>query len=247
MVIIHRAGSSPALGTRRSHKPNMSISSHTNGAVQYFQKGTKPSLLILSGMHGDESEIATCVATYISAHSDTFPEYVYIPQVSPSAMQQRTRVNAGGHDINRKFKSTTDDPEVHALIKILSQHIFSLCVDFHEDPDLSDEVYMYDTGRLISSELDTFKQTVVSSGFQLHTGIDDPLDTNLGYDVEDGYVSMQDEVLDDTGFASDWMIRHGVTKRVFTLEVPGKASNERKRALVNILFPFFLSSKFMIQ
>ena len=51
------------------------------------------TLLILSGMHGDEYEVIDCVKNYL-AENTGLPHYEYISEVSPSAVSRKTRRNA---------------------------------------------------------------------------------------------------------------------------------------------------------
>jgi hypothetical protein len=192
-------------------------------------------LLILSGMHGDESGVIDCVRTYIAEHN--LPEHVYIPEVSPSAVAARTRRNRYGHDVNRSFFDPPKDPEVSEFTSGISGKYFDLCINFHEDPDLAQTFYLYDSGQLSTDQLLSLRSSVIEAGSGLHTGTDDPLDADLDLHVEKGYISTPyDSLPQDAGFSWVWFSRHGITKRDVDIEIPGKASTEMKQKLVNLIF-----------
>lgn len=244
MVITHRAGSSPALGTTS----DVVAAFDAALAMYSIQKGNHPRILILSGMHGDEYEVIDYVSRYISAQSEVFPDFLYIPKVSPTAVTAKSRVNAFGHDLNRSFTSPITDPEVRDCVNTISRYTYSLCLDFHEDPDLTNEFYMYDTGLLRADTLLDFQARIQSTGVSLFNGMDDPNDLTLCNTVIDGYIPIHIDVDgQDSGFSSGWAIRHGITKRYMTFEIPGKSSHSQKIALIQAIFSFFLRPEFMVQ
>jgi hypothetical protein len=221
-------------------KPMPIVKKH-HGPIEYVLKGQNPKLLIISGMHGNEFEVIECVKEFIYSNEKAFPDFLYIPNVSPSAVTRKTRTNMYNHDINRSFFSPPPDPEVASCIKILSQFSFDACLDFHEDPDRTREFYLYDTGVLHMPELQQLRSEVTKSGCTLYSGLDDPTDTTLGYYIVDGYVTISIDLSEpDTGFSSGWLLRHKVVKRSYTLEIPGKSDVSLKKALVSTLFSFFL-------
>ncbi|OGG72450.1 hypothetical protein A3A38_02085 [Candidatus Kaiserbacteria bacterium RIFCSPLOWO2_01_FULL_53_17] len=124
----------------------------------------------------------------------------------------------------------------------LRSYRFDLCFDFHEDPDLEADFYMYDSGKLSEQELQRFRTEIQSMGAHLYTGIDTSTDVNLGFSLEQGYASVPQETMSQSsGFLDKWLLDCGLVKRIFTLEIPGKAPLEQKRALVHALFSFFLT------
>lgn len=204
-----------------------------------------PKLLILSGMHGDEYEVIDCVKEYLKKNKESLPNYLYVAEVSPSAVARRKRRNIFGHDVNRQFFDTPTDPEVKSLMEILTPHHFNFSLNFHEDPDLASTFYLYDSGKLSEDQLLQLRSQVIENGAGLHTGKDDPLDANLGFHVEKGYISTPYEVLpQDAGFSWIWFAKRGITKRSIDIEIPGKASTELKHSLVATIFSFFLTPAF---
>jgi predicted deacylase len=200
-------------------------------------------LLILSGMHGDEFEVIDCVKKYIAEH--VLSDYLYIPEVSPSAVAAQTRRNKFGSDVNRSFFDPPTDPEVKEFTEKISGKKFDQCINFHEDPDLAQTFYLYDSGQLTPEQLLTLRSSIIEAGCGLHTGTDDPLDANLDLHVEKGYISTPYETLpQDAGFSWIWLHNHIITKRDVDIEIPGKATVELKQKLVDAVFSFFLTPGF---
>ncbi len=215
---------------------------HKRGDTGYFQKGDNPKLLILSGMHGDEYEVSEQLIEYVMANAIQLPDFLFIPHASPSATGQKSRVNAYGNDLNRTFASVVTDEEAKALVNILNGHQFTLCLDFHEDCDRYKSFYLYDSGELSDGKRHKLAEAVHAAGFSLYTGIDDEADANLGYMIREGYISTPPNMLlPNPGFLSRFLLSQAIVKRMFTLEVPGKADPVKKGSLVEKLFSFFLS------
>jgi hypothetical protein len=204
-----------------------------------------PKLLILSGMHGDEYEVINCVEKYLEENKDRLPKYLYIAEVSPSAVAEKKRRNIFGHDVNRQFFDLPTDPEVKSLMEILTPHQFTLSLNFHEDPDLTSTFYLYDSGQLTDDQLLQLRSRIIENGAGLHTGKDDPLDADLGFHIEKGYISTPYDTLpQNAGFSWIWFARHGITRRSVDIEIPGKAPATLKSALVATIFSFFLTPAF---
>lgn len=223
----------------------MDITKHQQGNLIYYQKGDNPALLLLSGMHGDEYEVIRCVKQYIQNNRERLPYFLYIPEISPSAVSIKTRRNIYNHDVNRQFVDPPTDPEVKAFMELVSPHHFSLSINFHEDPDLTSTFYLYDSGSLNDDQLLQLRSQAIEAGAGLHSGKDDPLDAHLGLYVEKGYISTPYESLpEDAGFSWLWYAKHGITKRSVDIEIPGKAPLELKNRLVELIFSFFLTPEF---
>ncbi len=213
------------------------------GDIEYYLKGGEPRLLLLSGMHGDEYEVSECLRQYVETHAEALPDFLFIPQISPSAIHQKTRLNILGHDANRSFFDPPVDPEVKDVMDIISPYHFDLCLDFHEDSDLKTATYMYDSGQLSEGELSRFRTYIKEIGLTTHTGIDDPLDANLGLHVQDGYISTPIHSFPaSAGFSGEWLLDHTIAKRMFTLEIPMHAPINIKHMLVTQIFSFVLDT-----
>ena len=217
----------------------MTIIKKKHGPIDYFLKGSDPKLLILTGMHGDESEIIHFVSAHLKKHQSTLPDFLFIPEVSPTAVKQKTRKNAWGRDVNRCFIDHPLDPEAAAVMDILKPYHFSLCLNIHEDPDLTNDFYLYDSGTMTDGQLQAYRERIRGLSILPYTGMDDPADKDLGMLVTDGYVKTHAASHKEDGFSSTWMIMHYVALRVLVPEVPGKALLTRKKALVSELFSLF--------
>lgn len=187
-------------------------------------------------MHGDEHEVVGILQNYLNLHKNSFSDYFYIPQLSPTAIGTRTRRNAQGNDLNRSFLNNTDDIEALKIMNDLNGQNFELALDFHEDPELS-EFYMYDSGKIEENELTDFKNSMRSSGIGLFSGIDDEGDPLLGFKFEEGYASFLGVPHSEmAGTLWDYSLKHGITKRMLTLEIPGKETLENKAKIVKLIF-----------
>lgn len=196
-------------------------------------------------MHGDEYEAGKLFESFILTDPDAFPPFVFVPVISPSAVQQKTRTNIYGHDINRHFTDSATDPEALQAIELFKQFSCAICIDIHEDPDRTNEFYFYDSGRMTPQELYRYNAIMQLTDAILYSGVDDTSDDYLGCDIHDGYYSFKTDFLVDTsqdaGFSSKWMVRNGVAKRVFTVEIPGKAPTSLKQSLIASIVPFLMT------
>lgn len=212
------------------------------GGLRYFTWGSSPKLLITSGLHGDETETSDLLLEYMQAHYQDLPSFVYIPYMSPTATQKKTRENGNGLNLNRAFTQEATDSEALDIIAIVQNYSFDLALDFHEDPDRKYRFYLYDEsfGRLPFDHR-KFKRDLKHVGLQLYNGIEDPADPTLGYTVKKGYIHLgQNDHEEHEGFFSYWALNHGIMKRCFTFETPGKTDRETKKMLIKKLLAFGL-------
>lgn len=201
-----------------------------------------PRVLLFSGMHGDEYESGALLERYLIEHAEWLPDFLYIPQISPSAVAAKTRKNTYGNDINRQFLPTTQDPEARSVMDIVSPHQFTLCIDIHEDPDRTLGFYLYDTDQMSEEELKNYRDYVTATGARLYTGVDDVDDEHLMLQVKKGYVSLGFERSGVTsGFSSRWLFEAGICKRAFTVEIPGKAPTALKDAVIRTITTYLFT------
>lgn len=213
---------------------------HGEAAISYYKKGAHPRWLLFSGTHGDEAGVIASVRAYLGAREKELPDFVWVPEVSPSAVRLGTRRNERGLDINRVFTMDTDEPEVTANRMIVDGKTFDLFVDFHEDPT-TDAFYLYDSlDARGEKSFDAMYQEVQSLGVPLYRGVDDE---ELGLQVENGYVvcSNYDAAPEKGDVYTSWKYlkdRAIVKWRLLTVEVPGKASRETKDKIVALVFEY---------
>lgn len=226
------------------HRTTMELASY--GGIRYYIKGLSPKLLIVSGIHGDEQSIIPVITNYLAGNDLTLPDFLFVPKVSKSAVENNTRINMYGHDLNRKFYDGSDDEEANSIINLLKQYSFDLSLDIHEDTEFY-AFYFYDSGELSNKELDKYRGLFTRKQMKLFSGIDDPQDPALHYTVLNGYVpharsSHPNTLYDGTFF--DWVISSNVSKRALTLEIPGKVSGEEKEKIIHLFFTFILQTLF---
>lgn len=206
--------------------------------LNYFVKGDNPELLIHSGTHGDEFEVIDCVTSAIKKYEKFLPDFVFVPEVSPSAVKERTRINNNGHDLNRIFFSDSDDLEVKENIKILKKYHFDLAVSFHEDPEF-DCYYVYDEthDEAISKKVLGHVEFLKSKQVKLLTGLDDPDDPYLGHEFKEGYAKFTHPIEKDAdGTLTLWAYSQKLVKNILVPEVAGKVSINTKQMIVDSFF-----------
>lgn len=213
-------------------------------SIQYLATSPNPRILLVSGIHGDEWEVIGFVKEAIEKRLAALPPLLYIPELSPSAVLKKTRLNGEGKDVNRCFFDNTYVSEVKEAQALLEPHHFEFAVTFHEDTS-QDHFYLYDTGVIHeTAALKHFLEEVRKSGIPLLNGIDDPNDPHLGYEAREGYVSTPPGVMmleRDAGTFESWLIKKIIAQHVLTVEIPGKALSESKRAIVDALFRFVIA------
>lgn len=200
----------------------------------------RPGLLILSGKHGDEYGVIGCVKEVIAENIERCPSFLFIPEVSPSAVRQRTRTNEEGKDINRMFCNSTKSAEVGLIFKILEDRQFSTCLSFHEDSE-SPQFYLYDIfgPNLEGTDiLKKLRKEVKSLGLGLLNGVDDSDDPMLGNFFKDGYKYFppQKPYTNIDGTFSSWAFSKGIVERYLNPEIPGKIPLGLKKKAVEAVF-----------
>ena len=198
----------------------------------------QPKLLILSGFHGDERGVISSVQKAVKKYRDTLPPFLFISEVSPSAIRLGTRFNKNKADLNRSFFDNSIIDEVKSLMKDALPYKFDVCISFHEDPEYPD-FYLYDAygDNLEGSQvLQNLRSRIKSLNVGLLNGIDDPQDPTLGITFHEGYHYFPPVHENKDGFFSDWAFSKRIIKRYLNPEIPGKLDQNRKDKLVEILF-----------
>lgn len=206
--------------------------------MQQYIKGSSPKLILHSGTHGDECEIIESVKKAVTKFEDKLPDFVFVPEVSPSAVKSRTRTNARGVDINREFYADSADLEVKSNMEIFQKYPAPLLVSFHEDAELAKDLYIYDCGSLKGTELiKSYLRSLPSLGVFPYNGVDDRDDPSLGSEFKDGYRFFP--VLargKDDGMIPTWVLARELVEKVVVIEIPGKAKRGIKDDLVDLFF-----------
>lgn len=226
--------------SRINSEKEIAIKKYFLNKTEYWVKGKNPTLLIVSGMHGDEYQIIDLISRYISKNFQTMPDFLYIPFFSPSAVAKRKRVNRCGNDLNRSFKKRIVDKEAQTIEKIISSRKFSLFIEWHEDLERAKEFYYYDNKKLSGKKKSQLKKLITASGAISYNGLDDVNDPDLGLKATGGYIKWPRKS-PMAGFFCDWVVTQGFVKQAVNPEVPGIASLKLKKKLIEKLFPFFIN------
>lgn len=204
----------------------------------------KPKLLLVAGLHGDEHEVIACVEAALAHYKSQLPDFVFIPDMSPSALTQKTRRNGAGQDLNRQFFDNTPAAEAKAIMDRLAGQKFDLCISFHEDL-AEDKFYFYDSQNMEGEvRLANLRQAVRGAAVELLNGIDDTEDICLGFEFVDGYkVCLPATSGRMTGTFEAWALTSGIAGRVHGIEVPGLVSVDIKDKVVDAVFKHLIDTK----
>jgi len=208
-----------------------------NQEFSYYTTGDGPQLLIHAGTHGDEYGVIEHVTAAVEKYEKVLPPFVYVPRVSPSAVAAKTRENGRGKDLNRIFTKESSDEEVQWNIQVFERGPFELIVSFHEDPGWN-KYYIYDTGETKQSTklVRGHNAFLKKKGIELLNGVDDPEDIDLGYEFVDGYRRFAHNGEPDNGMITIYAMNRGLVKHSLIPEIPGVASKDNKRLIVESLF-----------
>jgi hypothetical protein len=203
----------------------------------YFVSGENPRLMMHTGTHGDEYSVIEIVKNAIEKYKNRLPDFIFVPEVSPSAVANKMRVNWASRDMNRSFFAHLDDPEVKANIEVLKNRHFDLFVSFHEDHEFENEYYVYDVGRDRKENVLVLKhnQVLRESGIRLLNRVDAPEDPNLGFMFVDGYKKFEHKNDTDHGIAG-WIMDTKIAEEYLMPEIPMKADIKTKEMIVDTFF-----------
>ena len=213
--------------------------------LSYFLSAPHPRYLIISGFHGDESEVIGILTDVIATHQSSLPPFLYIPLACPSAVARGTRDNQDGIDINRSYFPNSSYEETQALMKLLAPYVFESVFSFHEDPQQS-AFYLYDAGiRSNEKPITNLKHQLKMNNIKLFSGIDDPNDKTLGLAIHEGYIytgECKNVTAVSQGFFHEYTFATGKSKRHITIEIPGLANIQKKKTIVEIVFQTLINA-----
>jgi len=213
--------------------------------MRIITKGDRPRLGLFSGIHGDEWQIIGSVERAVAHLEPALPDFLFVPECSPSAVNLKTRLNGEGVDLNRSFTREPTSAEAQKIIRVLEPQQFNLCVDFHEDVEHAG-VYLYDTEDIEGSKTLAAFRSRVTEISPLYTGLDDERDPQLGGQVYKGYRVVRPPKKDYQGnhiyegFLELWAMIEQKTLRWITVEIPTGLTQEQKDQIVMIFFQTFI-------
>jgi len=217
---------------------------HSGCRLRYFQKGERPVWLIHTGTHGDELAVIGLVREYLSANEKKLPDFIWVPEVSPSAVRSGTRNNEHGLNLNRVFFEHPGEPEARANLELIKAHVFRSFITIHEDLT-TDKFYMYehDDNSGVPALRKLFSE-VAALGVGFYEGLDDddPALCNL---IRQGYFSCRWQERPPTGpdgtFEGYMGFHRAAGGKIITAEVPGLLPDDIRRAIVSLLFRYLLA------
>lgn len=204
----------------------------------YYTSGDNPKLLVHTGTHGDEFEVIDIVKKTLEKYENKLPPFLFVPRVSPTAVELKSRKNKWGHNLNRDFFSNSEDPEVAANIQITKDHKFDLFVSIHEDWEFP-EYYIYDWGYSKEKNKLVLKHNTYlkERGVELYSGVDDPRDVNLQHVFVEGYnKAIHKQSGSDEGFISSWILNRNLARDYLLPEIPMQATPKVKEFIVDTFF-----------
>ncbi|MCX6782152.1 MAG: succinylglutamate desuccinylase/aspartoacylase family protein [Candidatus Magasanikbacteria bacterium] len=210
--------------------------------LEYWQKGSNPSLLIHTGTHGDEYSVIELVENFLTEHKEEMCDFVWVPRVSPSACRLKARNNERGNNLNHMFVGEIIEPEALANLELLSPFKFKNFLSIHEDLT-ADKFYMYEMkDNSKTSEWQKLFVGLKSRGINLYQGLDDPNDPALCNEIKDGYFSyawQKVSTIEKDPFFESYIFRnHLITGKDVTAEVPGLLIAEKKKIIIELLFKY---------
>lgn len=210
-----------------------------SGLIEYYVKGENPILLIISGMHGDEYSVIKPLTDYVKSHENNLPDFIFIPEASPSAVKQKTRENKFGNDLNRVFSNEAKDAESAFIMELCGKYSFDLVLSFHEDLE-TNSFYCYDSGKMPETQLTQLRDFLKQNDIKIFDGIDDPDDEYLGFKIDNGYISLpfnpnNIKPSDELGMW-EWGMLNNVIRRIISLEIPCNIDQSKKSTLIEKIF-----------
>jgi hypothetical protein len=208
--------------------------------ILYYQKGFKPKILIISGVHGDEASVIPVLSKWIMQNENRLSDFIFIPEASPSAVRLKRRQNEFNHDLNREFVKNSPDLEAQSFLAIIKDLKFDQILSFHEDVDRK-EFYFYAFPNWPKKRIDEFDRKLKDIDVKLYSGIDDPDDPILGSKANQGYIYAKDtDPAHFDGQLSDWCVTNKITRSFYDFEIPTRANLAEKTKLVDVISRFMM-------
>ena len=113
---------------------------HPMLCVSTTSQGTRRTLAVLGGVHGNEHAGILAVPEIVARFAEPSVRLVALAPVNPVGAAERSRYNADGFDVNRDFVRF-ETPEARAVRRILERERPDFVVSLHEGPQ--DGTFMF--------------------------------------------------------------------------------------------------------
>lgn len=207
---------------------------HSHNALFYFSSDKNPRVCIGSGLHGNEYKIIPLLIKTAIKLKDKLPPFLFIPILSPSSVELKTRVNIDGVDINRDFNNGERSHNETKNIKTVLQNYppFETLMTVHLD-SYKNVAYLYDgTATPLDKKVKSWQKNLAKLGVKFLEGPDDLEDPALGVNFAKGYYSFDPKSDTFIETFETWSSLHSEAKRNLTLEVPALVPDKLKEIIL---------------
>lgn len=209
--------------------------------LTYYQSAKTPKLLLVSGFHGDETDVIVPLTDIVLESALRLPPFLFVPVACPSAVAGGTRLNKNNKDINRFYYLDSPEDEAQALMKLIAGHAFDVAYSFHEHPGET-RFYLYDMGEGVTgAKIDALLTKIKELGIELYNGPDDIEDSALNLNIVNGYYLENEEEAIKHGFFNGYLAKSNLAHSHVNPEIPGAVSKEKKAAIVQAIFDSLIS------
>ncbi len=213
---------------------SIKLTPYYHQGLSYYLSGPNPKLLLGSGLHGNEYRVIPLLIKTILKIHNQLPQFLLIPQLSPSACQLKNRCNAQGIDVNRCFADNQNTDQEVLAIKSLVQKFspYKTVLTIHEDLEKS-KAYLYaGTALAEDKKIQAWQKNMQVKGINLLNGKDDPNDSALGVNFTNGVFTFnpQTETFKET--FETWASLQAGAEKNLTLEIPHLATEKIRKYII---------------
>lgn len=157
---------------------------------------------------------------------------MFLPFATHTKSPENPRNNAWGNNVNRVIFDNSTDPEARGIMEFIKKFgPFYTTIAGHED-DRNYPPYVYHMGeRDPFFKRRRFRKDMKAKGHDLFSGEDED-DPVLHYMFDRGY-NYTRKIKDD-GTLEPWIVNHGHTSRIYTVEIPMDSPFHVKKSMYEI-------------